>query len=36
MDPDNLPAFLAAYSPSRLLAARDDGDMLVDRYRLAP
>jgi SAM-dependent methyltransferase len=34
MDLDNLTAFLAAYSPSRVVAARDDGDMLVDRYRL--
>jgi len=36
MDLDNLPAFLAAYSPSRVVAPRDDGDMLVDRYRLDP
>ncbi len=34
MDLDNLTAFLAGYSPSRVAAARDDGDMLVDRYRL--
>ena len=34
VDLDNLTAFLAAYSPSRVVAARDDGDMLVDRYRL--
>lgn len=34
MDLDNLTAFLASYSPSRVVAARDDGDMLVDRYRL--
>ncbi|MDX3186826.1 class I SAM-dependent methyltransferase [Streptomyces sp. MN03-5084-2B] len=36
MDLDNLPAFLAAYSPSRIVAARDDGDMPVDRYRYDP
>jgi SAM-dependent methyltransferase len=34
MDLDNLPAFLAAYCPSRVVAERDNGDMLVDRYRL--
>jgi SAM-dependent methyltransferase len=34
MDLDNLTAFLAAYVPSRVVAARDNGDMLVDRYRL--
>lgn len=34
MDLDNLTSFLASYSPSRVPAARDDGDMLVDRYRL--
>ncbi|WP_091504313.1 MULTISPECIES: SAM-dependent methyltransferase [Amycolatopsis] len=34
MDLDNLTSFLAAYTPSRVVAARDDGDMLVDRYRL--
>ncbi|GAB2781379.1 SAM-dependent methyltransferase [Amycolatopsis magusensis] len=34
MDLDNLPSFLASYSPSRVVAARHDGDMLVDRYRL--
>jgi len=34
MDLDNLTAFLASYSPSRVVAARDDGDMLVDRYQL--
>ena len=27
-------AYLAAYSPSRVVAARDGGDMLVDRYHL--
>lgn len=36
MDLDNLPALLAAYSPSRVVAARDEGNMLVDRYRLDP
>jgi SAM-dependent methyltransferase len=34
MDLDNLTTFLAKYSPSRVVAAREDGDMLVDRYRL--
>jgi SAM-dependent methyltransferase len=34
MDLDNLTSFLAAYAPSRVVAAREDGDMLVDRYRL--
>jgi SAM-dependent methyltransferase len=34
MDLDNLPMFLASYTPSRVVAARDDGDMLVDRYHL--
>ena len=34
MDLDNLTAFLASYVPSRVVAARDDGDMLVDQYRL--
>lgn len=34
MDLDNLTSFLASYCPSRVVAARDDGDMLVDRYRL--
>jgi SAM-dependent methyltransferase len=34
MDLDNLTAFLASYAPSRVVAARDDGDMLVDRYPL--
>ncbi len=34
MDLDNLTSFLASYSPSRVVAAREDGDMLVDRYRL--
>jgi SAM-dependent methyltransferase len=34
MDLDNISAFLGAYCPSRVAAARDNGDMLVDRYRL--
>ncbi len=34
MDLDNLTAFLAAYCPSRVVAARDNGDMLVNRYHL--
>jgi SAM-dependent methyltransferase len=34
MELDNLTAFMAAYSPSRVVAARDNGDMLVDRYHL--
>jgi SAM-dependent methyltransferase len=34
MDLDNLTSFLASYCPSRVVAARDDGDMLVDRYHL--
>jgi hypothetical protein len=34
MDLDNLPRFLASYSPSRVVAAREEGDMLVDRYHL--
>ena len=34
MDLDNLTAFLASYCPSRVVAARGNGDMLVDRYHL--
>lgn len=34
MDLDNLTSFIAAYCPSRVVAARDNGDMLVDRYHL--
>jgi len=34
MDLDNLTSFLASYCPSRVVAARDNGDMLVDRYHL--
>jgi SAM-dependent methyltransferase len=36
MDLDNLARFLASYVPSRVVAARQDGDMLVDRYHLDP
>lgn len=34
MDVDNLTSFLASYSPSRVMAVRENGDMLVDRYHL--
>jgi SAM-dependent methyltransferase len=34
MDLDNLTNFLAAYVPSRVVAAKENGDMLVDRYHL--
>jgi SAM-dependent methyltransferase len=34
MDLDNVTALLGSYSPSRVVAARNDGDMLVDRYHL--
>jgi SAM-dependent methyltransferase len=34
MDLDNLTMFLASYCPSRVVAARQNGDMLVDRYHL--
>ena len=34
MDLDNLTAFLASHCPSRVVAAREDGDMLVDRCQL--
>ena len=34
MDLDNLPSFLASWTPSRVVAAKDNGDMLVDRYHL--
>lgn len=34
MDLDNLTKFLASYTPSRVAAARENGDMLVDRYHL--
>lgn len=36
MDLDNLTRSLASYYPSRVTAARENGDMLVDRYRLDP
>jgi SAM-dependent methyltransferase len=34
VDLDNLPSFLVSWTPSRVVAARDNGDMLVDRYHL--
>ena len=34
IDLDNLPKFLASYTPSRITATRDNGDMLVDRHHL--
>jgi SAM-dependent methyltransferase len=34
IDLDNLTSFLASYCPSRVTAARENGDMLVDRYHL--
>jgi SAM-dependent methyltransferase len=34
MDLDNQTKFLASFTPSRVVAARGDGDMLVDRYHL--
>lgn len=34
MELDNLTSFLASYCPSRVVAAREHGDMLVDRYHL--
>jgi SAM-dependent methyltransferase len=36
MDLDNLTKFLASYTPSRITATRDNGDMLVDRHHLDP
>ena len=33
MDLDNLPRFLSSWTPSRVTAARDNGDLLVDRHR---
>ncbi|GAA2637642.1 class I SAM-dependent methyltransferase [Paractinoplanes durhamensis] len=36
MDLDNLVKFLASYTPSRVTAALDNGDMLVDRHHLDP
>jgi SAM-dependent methyltransferase len=35
IDLDNLVSFLRGYQPTRVIA-RDDGDMLVDRYHLDP
>ena len=34
MDLDNQTKFLTCFTPSRVVAARGDGDMLVDRYHL--
>ena len=34
MDLDNLTSFLASYCPSRVVAAKENGDMLVNRYQL--
>lgn len=36
MDLDNLPKFLASYTPSRITAALPNGDMLVDRNHFDP
>lgn len=36
MDLDNQMKFLASYTPSRVTAALDNGDMLVDRHHLDP
>jgi SAM-dependent methyltransferase len=36
MDLDNLIRFLTSYTPSRITASRDNGDMLVDRHHLDP
>ncbi len=36
MDLDNLMRYLASYTPSRITATRDNGDMLVDRHHLDP
>lgn len=36
MEVDNLAKFLMSYTPSRVTAARDNGDMLVDRHHLDP
>jgi SAM-dependent methyltransferase len=36
MDLDNMAKFLASYTPSRITATRDNGDMLVDRHHLDP
>lgn len=34
MDLDNMTRFLLSYTPSRITATRDNGDMLVDRHEL--
>jgi SAM-dependent methyltransferase len=34
MDLDNLTSFLGSYRSSRVVVARDNGDMVIDRYRL--
>ncbi|MEV6841989.1 methyltransferase domain-containing protein [Actinoplanes sp. NPDC051411] len=36
IDLDNLPKFLASYTPSRITAALPNGDMLVDRNHFDP
>ncbi len=36
MDLDNQTRFLTSYTPSRVTAARGNGDMLVDRHHLDP
>jgi SAM-dependent methyltransferase len=36
MELDNLTKFLLSYTPSRVTAARKNGDMLVDRHHLDP
>jgi SAM-dependent methyltransferase len=36
MDLDNLPKFLASWTPSRITASRPGGDMLVDRNHFDP
>jgi SAM-dependent methyltransferase len=34
LDLDNLPRFLTSYCPSRVVATKDNGDLLADRYHL--
>ncbi|MCA2216548.1 class I SAM-dependent methyltransferase [Jidongwangia harbinensis] len=36
MDLDNLPKFLMSYTPSRITARLDNGDLLADRHHLDP
>lgn len=36
MDLDNVASFLASFTPSRITATRENGDMLVDRHFLDP